>query len=87
MSEQDSNRTRSRIVPAPPPSTPRLHSTVLSVECAENASYRAIVWCRAYRTSGREFLEKRRHDDRSLPTTGDSAIILANRFSADLEKP
>ncbi len=36
MSEQDSNRTRRRIVPAPQPSNPRLYSTVLSVECAED---------------------------------------------------
>lgn len=36
MSDQDSNRQRCRVVPAPPPSSPRLHSTVLSVECAED---------------------------------------------------
>jgi hypothetical protein len=36
MSDQDSNRKRRRIVPAPPASNLRLHSTVLSVECAED---------------------------------------------------
>lgn len=36
MSEQDSNHKRRRLVPASPPSNPRLHSTVLSVECAED---------------------------------------------------
>ena len=36
MSEQDSNRKHRQVVPAPPPSNPRLHSTVLSVECAED---------------------------------------------------
>jgi hypothetical protein len=36
MSEQDSNRKTRRVVPAPPPSNPRLYSTVLSVECAED---------------------------------------------------
>jgi hypothetical protein len=36
MSEQDSNRKPRRVVPAPPPSNPRLYSTVLSVECAED---------------------------------------------------
>lgn len=32
----DSNRKGCRVVPAPPPSNPRLHSTVLSVECTED---------------------------------------------------
>jgi hypothetical protein len=36
MNEQDSNRKTHRVVPAPPPSNPRLYSTVLSVECAED---------------------------------------------------
>jgi hypothetical protein len=36
MSDQDSNRLRRRLVPAPLPSHPRLQSTVLSVECAED---------------------------------------------------
>jgi hypothetical protein len=36
MSEEDSNRKTRRVVPAPPPSNPRLYSTVLSVECAED---------------------------------------------------
>jgi len=36
MSEQDSNLKTRRLVPAPPPSNPRLYSTVLSVECAED---------------------------------------------------
>lgn len=36
MSEQDSHRKTRRVVPAPPPSNPRLYSTVLSVECAED---------------------------------------------------
>ncbi len=36
MSAQDSNRKRRRVVPTPPPSNPRLYSTVLSVECAED---------------------------------------------------
>jgi hypothetical protein len=35
MSNQDPNRKFRRVVPAPPPSNPRLYSTVLSVECAE----------------------------------------------------
>jgi hypothetical protein len=35
MIEQDPKHKRRQIVPAPPPSHPRLHSTVLSVECAE----------------------------------------------------
>jgi hypothetical protein len=34
LCEQDSSRRRHRVVPAPPPSNPRLYSTVLSVECA-----------------------------------------------------
>ena len=36
MSKQDSNRKPRRVVPAPPPSNPRLYSIVLSVECAED---------------------------------------------------
>ncbi len=36
MSEQESNRKTRRVVPAPPSSNPRLYSTVLSVECAED---------------------------------------------------
>jgi hypothetical protein len=36
MSEQDSNCKRRWVVPAPAPSNPRLYSTVLSVECAED---------------------------------------------------
>jgi hypothetical protein len=36
MSEQDSNRKHHRVVLASQPSNPRLHSTVLSVECAED---------------------------------------------------
>ena len=41
MSDQDSNGKRRRVVPAPAPSNPRLHSTVLSVECAEDED---VVW-------------------------------------------
>jgi hypothetical protein len=36
MSEQDLNCKRRRVVLAPPPSHPRLQSTVLNVECAED---------------------------------------------------
>lgn len=36
MSDEGSKRKRRRVVPAPPPSNPRLHATVLSVECAED---------------------------------------------------
>ena len=36
MSKQDSNCKYRRVVPAPLPSNPRLHSTVLNVECAED---------------------------------------------------
>ncbi len=36
MSDQHTTRESHRIVLAPPPSHPRLHSLVLSVECAED---------------------------------------------------
>jgi hypothetical protein len=41
MGDQDSNGKRRRVVLAPAPSNPRLHSTVLSVECAEDED---VVW-------------------------------------------
>ena len=50
MSEQDSNRKHRRVVPAPPPSNPRLHSTVLSVECAEDEE---VEWQWTETTEGR----------------------------------
>lgn len=36
MSVRDLSPKRRRIVPAPPPSNPRLRAPVLSVECAED---------------------------------------------------
>jgi hypothetical protein len=50
MSEQDSNRKRRRVVAAPPPSNPHLHSTILSVECAEDEE---IEWHWTETTEGR----------------------------------
>jgi hypothetical protein len=50
MSEQDSNCKRRRVVPAPPPSNPRLYSTVLSVECAEDEE---VEWQWSETTEGR----------------------------------
>jgi hypothetical protein len=50
MSDQGSNRKRRRIVPAPPPSNPRLYCTVLSVECAEDED---VVWYWTETTEGR----------------------------------
>jgi hypothetical protein len=50
MSEQDSNRKHRQVVPAPPPSNPRLHSTVLSVECAEDEE---VEWQWTKTTEGR----------------------------------
>lgn len=36
MNTDETARKRKRVVPAPVPSNPRLRSTVLNVECAEN---------------------------------------------------
>jgi len=41
MNPPDPVRKRRRIVPAPPPSNPRLQVSVLSVECAEDEE---VVW-------------------------------------------
>ena len=37
----DEKTTSKRVVPAPAPSNPRLHSSVLDVECAEDED---VVW-------------------------------------------
>jgi hypothetical protein len=36
MDTDETTRKRKRVVPAPAPSSPRVHSTVLDVECAED---------------------------------------------------
>ncbi len=38
MTTQEVSRKRRRVVPAPPPSNPRLRSAVVNVECAEDES-------------------------------------------------
>ena len=50
MSNQDTHRKLSRVVRAPPPSNPRLHSTVLSVVCAEDEQ---VEWQWTETTEGR----------------------------------
>jgi hypothetical protein len=47
---RDPNIKRHRIVLAPPPSNPRLHSTVLNVQCAEDEE---VEWHWTETTEGR----------------------------------
>jgi hypothetical protein len=66
MSDQDSNGKRRRVVPAPAPSNPRLHSTVLSVECAEDED---VVWYWTETIEGR-FVSGYRLEPRILRSEG-----------------
>ena len=50
MSIDDAIRTPRRVVPAPAPSSPRLRSTVLDVECAEHED---VEWHWTETTEGR----------------------------------
>jgi hypothetical protein len=78
MSEQDSNRKHRRVVPAPLPSNPRLYSTVLSVECAEDEE---VEWhwtetLEGRFVSGYRLVPRLRTLDcvfRSMPATGSGA--------------
>ncbi len=50
MSQQDPLRKSWHIVPAPPPSNPRLQAPILGVECAEDEE---VEWQRSETAEGR----------------------------------